>query len=239
MGGVLVDRDLAWLAWLGRWRGATAEQLAAWWEPGLASGVKVAERRLRVWREMGLVSRMRVFADMPSVHSLTREGMTLVGLEGLVREPAIGTLRHDLAVIDCAAWLHGQAGPGDVMVTEREIRAADPATTTAPRWALPAAQGAGRRIVYPDLIEVLGSGKAVAHEVELAAKDQRRLVALMLSYVNSERIERVRYYGVDDAARERLERAAAAANRVGAAEHPAKPRKVFVTGWAWTGEVAA
>lgn len=228
MSGQVTERDVEWLTWLGRWKGATAPQVAARFLSEVPSGVKVVERRARVWRERELVSSQRVLAGVPAVHSLTREGMRLVGLEGPVRVPSVGQLRHDLAVTDCATWLWQERG--EAMLTEREIRAADPATTTAPRWALAAAPEAGRRIVYPDLITVTQNGEGLAHEVELTPKEHKRIVALMLAYVRADHIARVRYYATEGL-RERIERAAAEANEF--AQVRGGERAVFVTGWEW------
>ena len=226
--GQLTERDGEWLSWVGRWRGVTAPQVAARWVPDLPSGVKVVERRIRVWRELGLVTSVRVLADAPGVVSLTREGMKAAGLEGPVRQVTVGQLRHDLAVTDCATWLW--RARGDRMMTEREIRAADPATTTTPRFALLAAPSAGRRIVYPDLITVTRNGEAFAHEVELSPKEHKRLVALMSAYVSARHISRVRYYAAD-AIRHRVEKAAEEANDLAARR--GIQRTVFVTGWEW------
>lgn len=228
MSGQVTERDVEWLTWLGRWKGATSPQVAERFMSEVASGVKVVERRARVWRERELVTSQRVLAGVPAVHSLTREGMRLVGLEGPVRAPSVGQLRHDLAVTDCATWLWQQRG--EAMLTEREIRAADPATTTAPRWALAAAPEAGRRIVYPDLITVTQNGAGLAHEVELSPKEHKRLVALMHAYVRAEHITRVRYYAVE-AIRHRVEKAAAEVNEL--ARMRGGEKTVFVTGWEW------
>lgn len=227
MAGLVTERDAEWLAWAGRWKGVTAPQIARRFLEEVPSAVKIVERRARVWHGLELVTSQRVLVGVPAIHSLTREGMRLVGLEGPVRHPSVGQLRHDLAVTDCATWLWRQQGAA--MLTEREIRAQDPATTTAPRWALLAAPGAGRRLVFPDLITV-HDGVGLAHEVEATPKEHRRLVALMRAYVAAERISRVRYYAREEL-RDRVERAADEANRHAAGY--GRGKTVFVTGWEW------
>lgn len=227
--GRVTERDVEWLTWLGRWKGATSPQVADRFLAETPSGVKVVERRVRTWRERGLLTSQRVLAGVPSVHSLTREGMILVGIEGPVRAPSVGQLRHDLAVTDCSTWLWHKRG--EAMLTEREIRAADPATTTAPRWALEAAPEAGRRIVYPDLITVTEGGSGLAHEVELSPKEHRRLVSLMNAYVRARHLARVRYYAAEPI-RHRVQKAADEVNTVAAARGIDKT--VFVTGWEWS-----
>ncbi|MGL5862095.1 MAG: hypothetical protein ACRCY9_12660 [Phycicoccus sp.] len=205
----------------------TAPQVAARWLDEVGSAVKIVERRVRVWTGLGLVTSQRVLAGVPAVHSLTREGMRAVGLEGPVRVPSVGQLRHDLAVTDCATWLWRAEGVS--MLTEREIRAADPATSTSPRWALRAAPESGRRLVYPDLITIR-DGVGLAHEVEASPKEHRRLVALMTAYVQAEHLARVRYYAPERLLG-RVERAAAEANE--RAGRYGRERTVFVTGWEW------
>lgn len=240
MSGQVTERDVEWLSWLGRWKGATSPQIAARWVPEVPSGLKVVERRVRVWTSLGLVTGQRVLVGVPSIHSLTREGMTLAGIEGPVRTPNVGQLRHDLAVTDCATWLWHREGAK--MLTEREVRAADPAVVTKrlkgggvkvthpePKWALIAAPEAGRRLVYPDLITV-HEGSGLGHEVEVTPKDHRRLVALMEAYVRAKHIKAVRYYA-PKGLRYRVEKAAEEANAT--ATRYGIPETVSVTGWEW------
>ncbi len=232
---MLTERDQVWIEWVGRWRAVTAEQIAQRFVPELPSGVKVAERRVRVWRELGLVDSVRVLAGVPAVHTLRGPGMRLVGLEGPIRRPIVGQLRHDLAVVDLAVWL--QRDQGVRLITEREIRAADGPREPRPRLALHAAAGSGRQLVFPDLISVEETGRgrrAVAHEVELTGKEHARLVALMKSYVAAQKIDGVRYY-VPDALRRRVDKAAAEVIRwARETKMGVTGPKVSVTGWDWT-----
>lgn len=232
MAGVVTERDEAWLGWVGRWRAVTAEQVARQFVPEVASGVKVVERRFRVWRELGLVASQRVLAGVPAVHTLRGPGMQLVGIEGPIRHPVVGQLRHDLAVVDLAVWL--QRDPAVRLITEREIRAADAPGSVRPVFAVPAAPGSGRKLVFPDLLSVEavqgvegGGGRRVtAREVELSGKDVPRLVSLMRSYVDAPRVDAAVYY-VPEALVARVSRAAAVANERAGRE------VVKVTGWAW------
>lgn len=231
----MTERDVEWLRWVGRFRGVTAAQIAGWFIPDTPSGVKVVERRARVWRDLGLATSEGVLAGVAQLHNLTGAGMAAVGIEGPVRHVNVGTCRHDVAVTDLAVWLRHERGAR--IVTEREIRAREPSTTVTPRQALLAQPGAGRRLLYPDLVTVHqqddGTRRAFAHEVELSGKDRRRLVALMLSYARAEHLHRVRYYA-HESVRGRVERAAQEANaRAGELWGPAYARKVFVTGWEW------
>ena len=228
----LTGRDEEWLRWVGRWRGVTAGQIAAWFLPDTPSAVKIVERRARAWRAMGLSMAEPVLADVPQLHNLTAAGMRAVGLDGPVRHVNVGTCRHDVAVTDLAIQLRRERGAR--MVTEREIRAREPVSTERPRLALLAQPGAGRRLLYPDLVTVVAQqdhSLTLAHEVERAGKERSRLVALMLSYARSDNISRVRYYA-HESVRARIERAAVEANeRAGSLW--GRDNRVFVTGWEW------
>ncbi|WP_301485609.1 hypothetical protein [Intrasporangium sp.] len=233
-GGVLTERDQEWLRWIGRWRAVTAEQVARWFVPELSSGVKVVERRARVWRELGLVETRRILATTPAVHTLRGPAMTLFGISGPVRHPLVGQLSHDLAVVDLAIWLR-QRDRSLKFLTEREIRATDDPNTDTPLLAVKAAEGSGRKLVFPDLISITvradGSGAATAHEVELTSKDHPRMVALMTSYVVSEGIVAAHYYAAPPL-RRRITKAAAEVNgwakSAGAVGVP-----ITVSGWDW------
>lgn len=230
--GRLTERDQEWLRWVGRFRGVTAGQVAGWFLPAVASGTKIVERRARTWRALGLATAQPVLAEVPQLHNLTGPGMAAVGLDGPVRHVNVGTCRHDVAVTDLAVWLHHARGSR--MRTEREIRAREPNTASNPQWALLAQPGAGRRLLYPDLLTLEdrdGDRRVFAHEVELAGKDRRRLVALMLSYARADHIYRVRYYA-HHSVRERIERAAAEANKK-ADDLWGRSGRIYVTGWEW------
>lgn len=232
-GGVVTQRDHEWLRWIGRWRAVTAEQVARRFVPELTSGVKVVERRLRVWRELGLVESRRILAGTPAVHTLRGPGMALVGLGGPIRHPIVGQLAHDLAVVDLALWL--QRDPGVRIITEREIRAADGPSEQSPRLAVLATEGSGRQLVFPDLIEVVvrpdGRGASVVHEVELTGKEHKRMVALMTSYVVEERVVGARYYATGSL-RRRVAKAAAEVNEW-ARSTGVRSDPITVTGWDW------
>ncbi|GMA42411.1 hypothetical protein [Mobilicoccus caccae] len=222
----LTSRDVEWLAWMSRWRAVTAYQVVAWFDPDSATLVKQVERSCRRFRELGLVESAKLLGDRPMTHSVTREGLRVVEIEHAGRRPVVGTLHHDLAVVDCATWLHHRRSIGSFM-TEVEIRAIDPPRAEFPEFALRAAPGAGRAILYPDLVTVHEQG-LLAHEVELARKDRTRAVALMETYALSSRYLRVAYYGAPGV-RKGLEEAAEKANKVVAGSGP----KVFVRGWEW------
>lgn len=165
---------------------------------------------------MGLVESARMVADRPAAVWLTREGMRLVGIEGDARAPRLAEFHHDLYVVDLAQKLVADH-PHRKYVTERELKREDTpggAAASAPLYAVARRDGVaavmpGNRRVYPDLVTVLPSdeSKLLVHEVEHSRKDVRRLVGLMTSYLEADRIAGIRYY-VFPAARPHVERAA-------------------------------
>lgn len=232
MGSVVTDRDKVWLGWMARWRAVTSGQVMERFGLSGESGEVIVRRRMRALRELGLVESMRVFVKMPSVHFVTREGISLLGLNGSARRPPVGTLRHDLAVVDCATWLERLRGVD--IVTEREVRRVDSPSSSALTYALRVKDPlkADRRMLYPDFLVKRPDGTFWAQEVELARKDHDRLVALMESYIAAPHISRVGYYAHQDV-RARVERAAEEANRVAAAAY-GLGKTVFVMGWDWS-----
>lgn len=232
---LLTERDVEWLAWVGRWRFVSAGQLSReFGRRGLSAPVKVVERRLRAMRELGLVSSERVVADVPAVHSLTRDGMRVVGLSGPVVGPKLAEFRHDLAVTDLACELLLQK-PGHRLVTEREVRHAETPNQLARetsvgvvrRWSvvLPEKRFGG---VYPDLVTETPSGAVWAHELEASRKEHRRLVRLMLAYARASYVRGVKYYAVESVLAG-VKKAALEANALSASE--GLPARVDVEGW--------
>lgn len=225
-------RDETWLRWIGRWRFATSEQVAAEFaRRGESAPVKVVERRMRACRDLGLVTSQRVVAELPTAHSLTREGMNTVGLGGAVASPKVAEFRHDYQVIELARHL-GVEKPDHELVTEREIRRVDTPNARRnepPAFAVIAPEtGSAFRRLYPDLATVTPSGAKWVHELEASRKDQRRLVRLMLAYVYAEHVRGARYYAVPEV-RDRVQAAAAEANQ--RAAEVGRPQKISVIAW--------
>lgn len=235
--GVITDRDLEFLSWVGRFRGVTSAQVAQWFLPDAADGPRVIDRRMRVFREHGLVTSQRVLASYPSVHTLTRSGMTRVDLFGSVKRPHVGQFVHDLAVTDLLVWLRSR-DHGLRCLTEREVRAIDVPSCDEPKYAVRALEGSSRKLIYPDLITISSKGEPMAHEVEASPKDANRLRLLMLAYAaNPARRMPVTYYAkpslqrrLDHAFKDARDHASQWSNR--------RDVPVTITGWDWVGEAA-
>lgn len=214
---LVTERDMEWLGWLGRWRFATAAQVSVHFEQlGQSAPVRVVERRMRAARELGLVESQRVLHEVSSVHWLTRDGMSLVGVTGSVFEPKLAQFSHDLAVTDLAAWWL-RYRPEWRIVTERELRrgsgkSGEPAPENA--WAVTLPEfGVSNRRVYPDLIVIDPQERVYALEMEFSRKDGRRLQRLMGTYASHPAFTGAFYYAVASI-REYVESGAQAANAV-------------------------
>lgn len=228
----VTSRDVDWLTWLGRWRFASSVQVSQeFTRRGASAPAKVVERRMRACRQLGLITSQRVVAELPGVHSLTRQGMDLVGIGGLVVGPNVAQFRHDYQVIELA-WELAAEKPDHQLVTEREMRRADTPNAhrnDPPQFAvvLPSS-GAVMRRIYPDVVTITPAGGKWVHELEASRKDHRRLVNLMLAYTYAEHIRGARYYAVPQVL-EGVQRAAAEANQ--RASDVGRPTKVTVVSW--------
>lgn len=245
MSGVVTERDEVWLRWMSGWRGVTSRQVARWWVPELSGGVQVVERRLRVLREAGLVASVRPLVGVRSVYWVTAEGLRFLGADDDVRAkgPVASTVRHDLAVVDCATYFHAVM-PGCEVVPERVIRAVDhvndPQQASQWRYAVrhrSSSASSSRVGLIPDFVSHEDGARRIHHEVEIAPKSGKRLADLMRSYALAPQVERVIYY-VPEHARKRYAKAAEEANlrrsleRVPTSEW-SRGRVVRVIGWQW------
>lgn len=229
----VTERDLSWLAWIGRWRAVTAQSLSEEFAArGESAPLKKVETRLRAMRSLGLVDASRVLADRPRLHWLTREGMRVAGLEGAVVKPRLSHIIHDLTVVDVARYLT-ERRPEHELHTEREIRRVETPnqhqTEVEQRFTLTLPEATSRfSRIFPDLVSVAPDSTTWAHEVEATRKEHRRLVRLMLAYAAAPNITYARYYALP-AVGSSVRRAAAEANRIATERGQGKP--IMVTDW--------
>lgn len=202
MTGLVTQRDLAMVAWLGRFPFLTVDLLHRWVRDIRHEGrsVSIVYARLKVLDEAGLIDTAAVLAGAGRAVWLTAEGLKAAGVSGRSIPPRVGTFEHDLWVAQLATSIV-ITRPTHTLITEREMRSADTANQyagDAPSGALTYASarigGGSASRVYPDLITVSPSGARVVHEVERTGKDHRRLVRLMLAHLENDSIAQVRYY---------------------------------------------
>lgn len=220
--GLITQRDLAMVAWLGRFPFLTIDLLQRWITDlvGGGSAVSVVYARLRVLEAAELVSSARVLADAGRAVWVTPEGLRTAGLPGRSRPPRVSSFHHDLAVARLATSIAVDK-PSHTLVTEREMRhfdtpppgPADPGAGSAPEYATPKPGGKDRERIYPDLITVAPTGRRTVHEVEMSPKEHTRLRSLMVAHLSNERNASARYYASSSVLR-RVEAAAAAAREV-------------------------
>ncbi len=232
---ILTSRDVAVLEWLGRWRGATAPQIAREFtrrHPESPLPLKSAERRLRALKGMGLVESRDFLADQRRVHWLTREGMRAVGLSGSVASPKLAELTHDLSVIDLAHYLM-TTQPEHELVTEQEVRRMEPNPAAGPAAALRSGleMGTGRATggrAFPDLVSIVGGSQVWVHELERSRKPGPRLGTIMRAYIYADHIAGAVYWAYPHLV-DAVQAAAEEANR--AAQEIGRTAKIRVRRW--------
>lgn len=187
-GGVrLTERDLDALGFVTRHGFATAEQVGlrsfSGWRDGrreLEVSMTMVYRRLKKLVDAELLRHEYVLHGKPGVYLATRECADLVDAGVPPAKIDLKSFGHDLAVVDLALALEGQAD----WITEREIRSG----------AVSAARGSGGRISrsgrlgrVPDGLLVGLWGERWAVELEISGKDNARYLDVFRGYVGRHR----------------------------------------------------
>ena len=153
---LLRRRDLELVGWLGEQYGARTDQL----ETLLDCGPRTVQRVLARLRDAGLVTTRRLLVGETAWVIPTSTGLRATGHGFGVWQPRIGLLAHTAAVNDVR--LH--------------IQARSPESQWIPERVLARERQAGEHL--PDGVVVV-DGQRVAIEVELTAKSQRRVTAIL------------------------------------------------------------
>ncbi|MFI7278524.1 hypothetical protein [Streptomyces sp. NPDC049879] len=199
----LTARDLEFAQWMAKWRAVQRDQLQREFDrrDGRTRRKEVYERRLRALRAAQLVE-WDTPLGRPGVHWLTQNGMKFAGVPGTPARWSHAELVHDLAVIDLAHHLQ-DLQPAHTVVTEQEIRRAEPGPGTGPGARLRAdlELGVGRAKggrAYPDLASIgpdrSGVERTWLHEYERTQKGRQRLVTIMLAYIYARHVDGVAYW---------------------------------------------
>lgn len=173
----LTARDVEILRWIGRVRFATCEQVAARFE----MYSKVAYKRLAVLIGNGFVRRVPMLHNQPGAHHITKAGMRMLGV-GDMPVPTVGlqSFLHDQAVVWEQISLEAS---GAEVLTEREMRAAERTLGEQYVVHVPPHLSTGASTHRPDLaFRVNSASPWHAVEVELAAKSEARLLAILGAY---------------------------------------------------------
>lgn len=163
----LTDRDLEILAWLARFRGATATQIGR----RFGMGYSRASRRLNQLGAGGLVTLERVLHRRPGVYLVTAAGQSTAAADLPVAELVVGTYQHDVAVVDVAI---AAELAGAKILTQRQMQALEVTDATALLYAVALPDGQRH---FPDLLS--------EHDSE------RWAIEIALSDMRSEPLERV------------------------------------------------
>lgn len=184
----LTARDVEILRWIARVRFATSEQVTARFDLHPSK----AYRRLAVLISAGLVKRVPMLHNQPGAHHITRAGLRTLGIGDMpVPTVSLQSFLHDQAVV----WeqISLEASGAEVM-TEREMRAAERTLGDNYLVQIPAHVSTGTSTHRPDLIfRVSPTSRWHAVEVELAAKSEARLLAILGGYVADDHYDAVVY----------------------------------------------
>lgn len=130
----VTQRDVELFKFLARYKYATVGQIARFF----GTGVEVWQRRLPRLNRAGLVWWEWGAAARPKLWLVTREGLMFAGIELGLAKVSWGQLRHTLGLTDLGIGFErgaagGDGSSGEVVVTERELRAAVSRKTLALR----------------------------------------------------------------------------------------------------------
>ena len=169
-------------------------------------GRTAAYRRAAACIERGLLERLDLLRDEPSLLRATREGLRYAGLGLPVAVISPGSVDHWLRCATTALLL-GERYGHDQVLGERELRAAERIEgrpiASARLGELP---GGAPRLHRPDLV-LLGAERPVAIEVELTPKAPRRLEQLIRAWRRASWVAEVRYLCEPGQTRRAVERA--------------------------------
>lgn len=219
--GLVTDRDLALVSWVGRFPFLTVDLVHRWFQEIQQSGksLSIVYARLDVLAQAGLIESAAVLANVGRAVWLTREGLRAAGVSGHSRPPRVSTFTHDLWVAQLATSIAINK-PRHQLVTEREMRAEDTANqheagalSKARSYASGRIGGTAATRLFPDLLSIAPSNSRVVHEIERTGKDHRRLVQIMLAHLANTENSQIRYYSPNDIFR-RLETAATVAREI-------------------------
>lgn len=199
--GVVRTRDEALVAFLGRFGVASMRHVMAQFGIGRTAAYRLAA----ACAERGLIARDDSLRREPSVLYATRQGLRWVGLPYPVVKLSPSLINHGLRCTSTGQALHREF-PGTVH-SERDLcwveRQEGKPLASAKLGTRP---DGGPRLHRPDLAIITEAG-TIAVEVELSAKEPRRLEAIMRARRRSPWVAGVRYYCEPGKTRRAVERA--------------------------------
>lgn len=183
------DLDARILDWLGRTGAAAAAEVAA----HLGCGEATARAQLASCARRGLVRRVRLLEDAPSLYVATRAGLRAAQLQELATcRVSPSGFAHLVACARVAVALE-RIWPQAYVAGERELRLAE-RRAGAPVASAELAAGAARErtLHRPDLVVFADRG-VLAVEVELTVKAPARLARIVGAWARCRLVDRVAY----------------------------------------------
>lgn len=168
-------------------------------------GRTAAYRRVGACIEAGLLERLAILREEPSLLRATRAGLRYAGLGLPVAKVSPGEVEHMLRCASVAQRTEAHFG-ADRVLSERELAFAE-RLEERPIASATVVENAGRvRKHRPDLAVLADSG-AIAVEVELTPKAPRRLAAILSGWATADHVAEVHYLCTPGAALRGVERA--------------------------------
>lgn len=213
LGLKITDRDILMLQFLTRYKYATYPQIAGY----LDTSVNALRQRLPRMKKAGLITSDNGGATSLQVWRPTDSGVKMCGLD--MRAPSLSwaMVAHTLGLVDLGIRFEKM---GEVVVTEREIRAADtrerpsdrmaaarqyhastsvdPDEAAPPLYVVALGKGESQYSHIPDMVLVRepenGEPMSVAIELELQRKPPNQWRKVLLAYKNSSNFGGVMYF---------------------------------------------
>lgn len=174
---MLTERDKEIIRLINRFGYLTATQVARL----MGMSQRVTYRRLRKLAEERYLIHNRVLAGRAGIYRATTRGLMATDIELSRAVVRLLTLEHNLAVADAAAALL-ERHPGAAWLTERELR-----RRAGQKF------GVGWQGHIPDGVLVLGN-RRFAVEVEMTAKEKRRVEKILRVYLRRSDYSEVWYF---------------------------------------------
>jgi hypothetical protein len=195
------SRDQALVAYVGAQGAVAIEHVMA----AFGLGRTAAYRRVAALVEAGLLERLEILRERPSLIRATRNGLRYAGLSLRVAAISPGSVDHWLRCASTALELRYEFAP-ELILSERELRQIE-RTEERPIFSARIRDrfSGENRLHRPDLA-VLAGERPIAIEVELTPKGPLRLEAIIKGWNRAGWIEEVRYYCAPGATRLAVER---------------------------------
>ena len=195
-------RDHELVRFVGRHGAVAIEHVMA----ALQVGRTMAYRRTAACVERGLLERLDLVRDEPTLLRATRTGLRYAGLGLEPAQVSPGSVNHWLTCAATALRLGDEVG-SERVVSARELRLFERIEgrpiASAKTGELP---NGSPRLHRPDLA-ILGGDQVIAVEVELAPKSPDRLLGLIRSWRRARWVDDVHYYCAAGPTRRAVEQA--------------------------------